>query len=104
MSFQNIFSLNTQDSHPHGCLIFDDFRYYRKVAIDFIADGLCAKEKCIMAVDSYHYEIFQEDFHNSGVDLDAVQKSGKLSIFTKAFLETKSCCNNSQNIRCRALK
>ena len=83
MIHQNLSSTTdpaTAATQSHACLIYDDLAAYRSVAMNFIREGLSANEKCIFAIDHYTPQMIAEDFATAGLDLDAEQNRGRISI------------------------
>jgi PAS domain S-box-containing protein len=78
-NFQGVFS-QPGHSHSHACIIFDTLKSYRRVAFNFIREGLDENEKCIMAVDSYHKSLITKDFAMAGLDIEAYLQNGRVAI------------------------
>ena len=79
-NFKEVFPQHAGHSHPHVCIIFDILKSYRRVAFNFIREGLYENEKCIMAVDSYHKSLITKDFAMAGLDIEAYLQSGRFAI------------------------
>jgi PAS domain S-box-containing protein len=78
--FNNIFSLETEQSHPHACIIYDELTALRNIGLKFIKEGLDNNEKCLMAVDRYDKNLIAEDFAKAGLDLNYYINKGCLAI------------------------
>ena len=77
---ESVCKTRERHSHAHACLIFDELACYRKVAFDYILEGIRSNEKCIMAIDSYSPGMIAEDFKRHGLCVDDYLKNGFLTI------------------------
>ncbi|MFH1153009.1 MAG: MEDS domain-containing protein [Pseudomonadota bacterium] len=69
-----------ESTYTHACMIFDDIDCYRRIASEFVLEGLNENEKCIMVTGSYKQTMIAEDFAEAGVTLNDYLGNGKLSI------------------------
>ncbi|SDK88446.1 PAS domain S-box-containing protein [Maridesulfovibrio ferrireducens] len=62
----------------HVLLLYDELKYYRNAAIEFIVDGLNSGDQCLLAFDKYKPGMVAKDLSGYGIDYGKVVKSGQL--------------------------